>query len=54
MPRLAFLVLPATLALAFGLDAPVTWVWWPLAFDHLTRSAWLAWSFQRGRWREAI
>jgi putative MATE family efflux protein len=42
---------PLAFALAFALDAGVVWVWWALTFDHLTRSAWLAWSFRRGRWR---
>jgi putative MATE family efflux protein len=45
--------IPLALILAYGLDADVAWVWWPLVFDHLTRSAWLAWSFRRGRWRHA-
>jgi putative MATE family efflux protein len=45
--------IPLAFGLAYGLDADVAWVWWPLALDHLTRSAWLAWSFRRGRWRRA-
>jgi putative MATE family efflux protein len=44
---------PLAFGLAHGLGAPVAWIWWPLALDHLTRSVWLAWSFRRGRWRRA-
>ncbi len=44
---------PLAFGLAYGLGADVAWIWWPLTFDHLTRSAWLAWSFRRGRWRRA-
>jgi putative MATE family efflux protein len=46
--------LPLAFGLAYGLDAPLAWVWWALTFDHLTRTAWLAWSFRRGRWRRAL
>jgi len=42
--------LPAAFVLAYGLDAEVVWVWWALSIDHLVRTAWLAWSFRRGRW----
>jgi putative MATE family efflux protein len=45
---------PLAFGLAYGLDAPIAWVWWALSFDHLTRTAWLAWSFRRGRWRRAL
>lgn len=45
--------LPLAFGLAYGLGADVAWVWWAITFDHLTRSAWLAWSFRRGRWRGA-
>lgn len=31
----------------------LVWVWYALLFDHLTRTTWLAWSFRRGRWRDA-
>jgi Na+-driven multidrug efflux pump len=46
--------LPLAFAIAYGLQAPVAWIWWAITFDHLTRSAWLAWSFRRGRWRRAL
>jgi putative MATE family efflux protein len=46
--------LPLAFGLAYGLDAPIAWVWWALTFDHLTRPAWLAWSFRRGRWHRAL
>jgi putative MATE family efflux protein len=44
---------PLAFGLAYGLDAGVAWVWWALSFDHLTRAAWLAWSFRRERWHRA-
>jgi len=43
--------LPVAFALAYGLDADVVWIWWALSIDHLVRTAWLAWSFRRGRWQ---
>ncbi len=46
--------LPLAFGLAYGVDAPIAWIWWALSLDHLTRTAWLAWSFRRGRWREAV
>ncbi len=46
--------LPLAFGLAYGLDAPIAWVWWALTFDHVTRTAWLAWSFRRGRWSRAL
>lgn len=45
--------LPLAFGLAYGLDAPIAWVWWALSVDHFTRMAWLAWSFRRGRWHRA-
>ena len=45
---------PLAFAIAYGLHAPVAWIWWTITVDHLTRSAWLAWSFRRGRWRRAL
>jgi len=45
--------LPLAFGLAYGLDAPIAWVWWALSVDHLTRMAWLAWSFRRGRWHRS-
>jgi putative MATE family efflux protein len=46
--------LPLAFTLVYGLDAPIAWVWWSLSTDHLTRMAWMAWSFRRGRWRGAL
>jgi putative MATE family efflux protein len=45
--------LPLACLFTYGLRLELVWVWYALLFDHLTRSAWLAWSFQRGRWRHA-
>jgi putative MATE family efflux protein len=44
---------PLAFAFAYGLDLGVVWVWWTLSFDHLTRAAWLTWSFRRERWHRA-
>lgn len=44
---------PLACLFAFGLDLPLVWVWYALLLDHLTRTAWLAWSFRRGAWRSA-
>jgi len=38
---------------AFVLHADLVWVWYALLLDHLARSAWLARSFRRERWRAA-
>jgi len=46
--------LPLAFGLAYGLDAPIAWVWWALSVDHFTRMAWLAWSFRRGRWKRVL
>ena len=42
---------PLALLFAYVLRLELVWVWYTLMFDHLTRTAWLAWSFRRGRWR---
>ncbi len=42
---------PLALLFAYVLRLELVWVWYTLMFDHLTRSAWLAWSFRRGRWK---
>jgi putative MATE family efflux protein len=43
---------PLAVLFGFVLHAPVIWVWGAIIFDHVARSAYLAWSFRRGRWRE--
>jgi putative MATE family efflux protein len=45
--------LPLACLFAYVWQLPLVWVWYALLFDHVTRTAWLAWSFQRGRWRHA-
>jgi putative MATE family efflux protein len=45
--------LPLACLFAYAWCLDLTWVWYALLFDHLTRSSWLAWSFRRGRWRHA-
>lgn len=45
---------PLAFAVAFALDAPVEWVFGLIFADHSLRLAWLFFSFQRGRWREAL
>ncbi len=42
---------PLALLFTYVLRLDLIWVWYTLMFDHRTRSAWLAWSFRRGRWR---
>lgn len=42
---------PLAFGFAFLLDKDVVWVWYALLCDHLARTVWLAWSFQRGAWR---
>ena len=44
---------PLAWLFAFVWHLDLVWVWYALLFDHLTRSVWLAWSFRRGRWRDA-
>jgi len=45
--------LPLACLFAYVLELPLVWIWYAILFDHLTRTVWLAWSFQRGRWRHA-
>ncbi|MDH3211052.1 MAG: MATE family efflux transporter [Myxococcales bacterium] len=45
---------PLAVLFAYVLRTPVVWVWYALVFDHLARTAWLAWSFQRGAWRHTL
>ena len=44
---------PLAVLVAYVLRADLTWVWAVILFDHVTRSAWLAVSFRRGRWRSS-
>ncbi len=46
--------MPLAALFAWVLELPVVWVWYAIVFDHLTRAAWLTWSFRRGRWAHAI
>ncbi len=43
---------PLAVLFAYALRLDVVWVWYALIFDHLVRTAWLAWSFRRGSWRK--
>jgi len=45
--------LPLAYLFAYVLHLELVWVWYALLFDHLTRTVWLAWSFRRGRWKQA-
>ncbi len=42
---------PLAFLFARVLSLDVLWIWMTLVFDHLARSLWLVWIFQRGRWR---
>lgn len=42
--------LPLAAAFKYVQHLDLVWVWYALLSDHLTRAAWLTWSFQRGRW----
>jgi Na+-driven multidrug efflux pump len=44
---------PLAVLAAYVLRADLSWVWAVILFDHVVRSAWLAVSFQRGRWRSS-
>ncbi len=45
---------PLAYGIAFGLNGGVIGVWGAIVLDHLARSAWLAASFRRGRWRDTL
>lgn len=45
--------LPAAIACASWFELDVIWIWITLVLDHVARTAWLGWSFRRGRWRDA-
>jgi len=45
---------PLACLFAIVLQTDVTWVWYALIFDHMTRAAWLAHSFRRGDWRRQL
>jgi putative MATE family efflux protein len=44
---------PLAVLVAYVLRADLAWVWAVILFDHVVRSAWLAVSFRRGRWRSS-
>jgi putative MATE family efflux protein len=44
---------PVACLFVFVLQLDLVWAWYPILLDHLTRAAWLAWSFRRGRWIRA-
>jgi Na+-driven multidrug efflux pump len=44
---------PTAVLVAYVLRADLAWVWAVILFDHVVRSAWLAVSFRRGRWRSS-
>jgi Na+-driven multidrug efflux pump len=45
---------PLAFAVAKLFDGPVVLVFWLILADHSLRAVWLAASFRRGRWREAL
>jgi putative MATE family efflux protein len=45
---------PLALFVAHYLHADVVWVWATVVFDHVTRAAWLTWSFRRERWARNV
>ncbi len=44
--------LPLAFAFAFAFESDILWVWSALVFDHLARSAYLTYTFSRGRWKD--
>lgn len=46
--------MPLAALAAMVFEADVVWVWYAILFDHVARSIWLARSYARGRWREAL
>ena len=44
---------PLACLFAYVLELPLVWVWYALVFDHITRTAWLGFTFHRGHWRHA-
>ena len=44
---------PLAWLFVYTLRLDLVWAWYALLFDHVTRAAWLAVSFRRGRWRDA-
>ena len=44
---------PLACLFAFVLELPLVWVWYALVFDHITRTAWLTYTFRRGHGRHA-
>jgi putative MATE family efflux protein len=45
--------IPLACVFAYAFELELVWVWYALLFDHLTRTAWLTWSFRRGAWKTA-
>jgi len=45
---------PLACFFAMVLGSDIIWVWYALIFDHLARAIHMTWSFQRGRWKEAL
>jgi Na+-driven multidrug efflux pump len=45
---------PLATLLAVALRSDLVWIWYVLMLDHAARSAWLARSFQRGRWSRKL
>lgn len=43
---------PVAILFAAVLDLSVLWIWFSLNLDHVARTAYLAWSFHRGRWAD--
>lgn len=45
---------PLACFFAYGLRAPVVWIWGVIVADHLARALWLGASFRRGGWRGGL
>jgi Na+-driven multidrug efflux pump len=45
---------PLACFFAVVLETDIMWVWYALIFDHVARAIHMTWSFQRGRWKDAL
>jgi len=45
---------PVACLFAIVLDKSVLWIWFSLNLDHVARTAYLAWSFRRGKWAATL
>lgn len=45
---------PLAALFVYVLEAPVTWLWAAIIFDHTARAAWLTVGFRRGAWKTVL